>query len=237
MSIYESSKREGGVKEATQFKISLVISVLRRFLSDPSTSSVLDISAGWGDRLIGAISSNVANYVAFDPNTNLREGHRGIIDHFARDRKERFKVIYEPFEKGTLPGGIEYDLVFTSPPFFDLEVYTDAEGQSLANYSDGRGWLVNFLFASLKKAWGALKEGGHMVIHITDSGSLQICEPMVLYCSWKLRGCDFQGVLSSRGGAGIERPMWVFRKGSSSPHSRKAEATMKKYHRDLYELC
>lgn len=235
--IYESSKLPEGIRESTQFKISLAISVLRKFLPDTRNSSVLDISAGWGDRLISAIACDVANYVACDPNTTLASGHREIIEHFVTDRRERFKIIYEPFETATLPSGIEYDLVFTSPPFFDLEIYSDETTQSVATYNSANNWLVNFLFKSLEKAWNVLKVGGTMAIHITDTPSLKVCEPMVLFASWRLKGCAFKGVLGSLGGAGQVRPIWVFHKTSSSPHARRAERVLKSMHTEIYDLC
>ena len=201
------------------------------------THTVLDISAGWGDRLISAIACDVANYVACDPNTTLASGHREIIERFVTDRRERFKIIYEPFETATLPSGIEYDLVFTSPPFFDLEIYSDETTQSVATYNSANNWLVNFLFKSLEKAWGVLKVGGTMAIHITDTPSLKVCEPMVLFASWRLKGCAFKGVLGSLGGAGQVRPIWVFHKTSSSPHARRAERVLKSMHTEIYDLC
>ena len=238
--IYESSKDADGIKESTQFKISLAVSVIKKCLSivgvAPHEASLLDISAGWGDRLISAISLDVANYVACDPNTTLREGHRKIIDTFARG-SDRYRVIYEPFESASLPPTIEYDLVFTSPPFFDLEVYTKDTNQSVATHEGPINWLVGFLFKSLEKAWKVLKVGGIMAIHITDSPSIRVCEPMVLYASWKLRGCRYMGVLGSLGGAGLVRPIWVFQKTSTSPHARKSEAALKNNHPEVYEAC
>tara|TARA_B100000035_G_scaffold309224_1_gene315101 strand:+ start:457 stop:1932 length:1476 start_codon:yes stop_codon:yes gene_type:complete len=236
--IYELGSKTDGIKESTQFKISLAMSVMKKFLPEPKASNVLDISAGWGDRLIAAIGCDVGHYVATDPNTSLQDGHRNIIERFASsESRGKFKIIYEPFETAVLPTGIEYDLVFTSPPFFNLEIYSNEATQSVAKYSDNLGWLVNFLFKSLEKAWSVLKVGGTMAIHITDTPSIRVCEPMILFCSWKLRGCEYRGVVGSLGGAGLVRPIWVFRKGSSSPHSRKAEKVLKNNHREVYELC
>ena len=56
------------VKECTQFKPSLAVAVLRLFHAE----RVLDFSAGWGDRLIGAIAAGVRTYHAWDPNTALK---------------------------------------------------------------------------------------------------------------------------------------------------------------------
>ena len=149
--IYNSSSKPDGIKESTQFKVSLAMSVIKYFCHDPSTSSMLDISAGWGDRLIAAASCGLEHYFACDPNDCLKEGHEKIKDYFIpTEKKHLYEIKYEPFESATLPDK-KYDLVFSSPPFFDLEEYSNESTQSLVNYKDGNNWLVNFLFVSLEK--------------------------------------------------------------------------------------
>ena len=94
-------------------------------------SRVLDFSAGWGDRLVGAAAAKtVLSYQAFDPNTDLIAGHTAIIERLVDEpRRKNFSVIYEPAQHVELPYGRTYDLIFTSPPFFDLEIYTDKARQ------------------------------------------------------------------------------------------------------------
>jgi len=53
---YSSSKEW---KECTQFKPSLVVAVIQYFRA----TRVLDFSAGWGDRLTGAIAAGVERWV------------------------------------------------------------------------------------------------------------------------------------------------------------------------------
>eukprot|EP00750_Incisomonas_marina_P020889 INCI4108.3.p2 GENE.INCI4108.3~~INCI4108.3.p2 ORF type:complete len:588 (-),score=111.95 INCI4108.3:2654-4345(-) len=119
------------MKECTQFKASLTVCIFRRF----KATRVLDISAGWGDRLLGALASGVERYVATDPNVALRSGHNKLISKLAPLSRykpnPRISILYEPFETATLPAGETYDLVFTSPPFFDFEIYTNLPGQSV----------------------------------------------------------------------------------------------------------
>ena len=143
------------LKECTQFKPSLVVAVIRLF----QARRMLDFSAGWGDRLAGAIAANVDRYIAFDPNTSLRAGHDAIIERFVPpERRRDFTITYTGFEDAELADGC-VDLVFTSPPFFTLEIYTDLPGQSSASYPAFNDWLVRFLFRCLHKAWRALVIG------------------------------------------------------------------------------
>ena len=224
-------------KECTQFKPSLAVSVIKFF----KAKRVLDFSAGWGDRLAGAIAANVDRYTAYDPNTSLTQGHSAIISSYvAADRRGDYTVTYTGFEGATVPHQ-DYDLVFTSPPFFDFEIYTSLPGQSVDTYKSLNSWMVDFLFACLKKAWDALQINGHIVIHITDVFKTKVCERMCLLVTWQLRGAHYRGVLNSVGFVGKPRPMWVFRKQAPSDDDdsiqRDAEQQLKYIYRDTYEYA
>ena len=196
------------VRECTQFKPTLVKGVIEHF----GARTMLDFSAGWGDRLAGAIGADVERYTAFDPNKTLIPGHAALIDRFvAPEKRSRFSITYVPFEQAVVEPDA-YDLVFTSPPFFDFEVYTDLPGQSVQTYSTFETWLVHFLLTSMEKAWTALHVRGHMVIHITDVFKTKVCEPMCLLALAFLPGCKYLGVMNSNGLAGKPRPMWAFQR-------------------------
>ena len=62
----------------SQFKPTLVVCVVRRL----GARRMLDFSAGWGDRLVGAIAAGLDKYVATDPNVGLRAGHDAIKEAF-----------------------------------------------------------------------------------------------------------------------------------------------------------
>lgn len=220
------------VKECTQFKPSLAVSVFQKL----NATRVLDFSAGWGDRLVAAIAySNIVRYLAFDPNATLRDGHSSIIRTFVHDESKRanYTVVYEPFESATIHDSETFDLVFTSPPFFDFETYTSLPGQSASSYPQRDEWLVRFLFASLAKSWQRLVVGGHLAIHITDVYKTQVCEAMNLFMQCRLPGAHYRGVLASVGDAGKPRPIWVWQKqaplGASNPRIAQAANYLKQY--------
>ena len=85
-SIYGNRK----IKECTQFKPTLARSVMEKLRA----SRVVDFSAGWGDRLLGAAaSSKVHSYLAFDPNIDLSPGHTAMLDRFVHgSRRKNFQV-------------------------------------------------------------------------------------------------------------------------------------------------
>lgn len=235
--------------DATNFKVSAATAVFIHF----NARRILDISAGWGDRLVAAIGHHAERYLAYDPNKKLYEGHKQILDHFAQYMKANtthFEIRYEPFETADI-GGEMFDLVFTSPPYFDLEIYDsdDVEKtQSSTKYDVFEGWLTSFLFRSLYNAWNHLLVGGNMVIHISDFSGRTIVEPMIMFVLSKCRGARFNGVIGTNTYISDKdlrenlkvypKPMWAFYKDKTDDRrtATDMDESMKRNYREIYEL-
>mgnify|MGYP001211294529 CR=1 FL=1 len=170
------------------------------------SKSILDFSAGWGDRLAGFYASETGEfYIGIDPRKEnhpiyeeqklFYEKHRTM---FEVDKKSMFvEHPAEDFEykKNT------YDTVFTSPPYFNVERYSYDDTQSWVRYKDIDEWNENFLHTTLGKLWSSVKKGGYVLINIsdvysnakwsTDRGWLEICNPMNDFLSTigEYRGC------------------------------------------------
>lgn len=198
--------------EPTTFRLtwakSLITTVYGGYISDANLL-ILDMSAGWGDRLITAISMN-AKYIGFDPNIKLKDGHDRIIKLFGNSTDHRIR--YEPFESANLEDfHHKVDIVFTSPPFFDLEVYSDDSTQSINRYPNSRDWVNNFLIKSLDKSWDTLKDGGYLILHISDLRDLPLCE--IVYNHMKsVTRSKFEGIIGVSGTKGKASPVWIWKK-------------------------
>ena len=237
--------------ECNSFKASLASSVYWHF----NAKRILDISSGWGDRLLGAMAHYADRYLGFDPNIELQKGYNAMKDMFlSAENKSRFEVIPTPFEESDL-NGESFDLVFTSPPYYDFEVYVEGDtAQSMVKYKTLNEWLIGFLFTSLKKAWSVLIQTGNMVIHINDphypkevevSNRHKFVEAMILFIGGWCPGSIFDGVIGTIGEPrpdkrpGIPRPMWVFHNDSkyaSKDYAQKCRNLMRKNYANLYEL-
>jgi tRNA1(Val) A37 N6-methylase TrmN6 len=167
---------------------------------------ILDISAGWGDRMIAATSIG-ADYTGYDPNLALKSGHDKIIQMFGSHEKQ--KIIYQPFETSEVTD--KYDLVISSPPFFDLEIYSSDDTQSTSRYKNFNEWRDLFLIKSLGIAWNALNTKGIMAIHISDFSKLNIVRYMLDQVS-TFQNCKSLGVIGLKGESGDIRPVWVWQK-------------------------
>jgi len=181
--------------------------------------SWLDISAGWGDRLITAAALKM-RYVAADPNTKLQPGYQQIIALHGDPQLQRV----EPVGFENLSLGTElFDVVLTSPPYFNLEIYDQTStSQSIAQYNNRTDWLTHFLFPVLQKAWRHLRVGGYLILHLGDNREIPLSEETNLFIETYLQGASWQGIIGVKNkevvgstGAllgGHARPVWVWQK-------------------------
>ena len=135
-------------KPCNNFRISVCLEVLKLF----KPKKWLDISAGWGDRLMSALLYQPLEvYCGVDPNPCLHPYYQEMIKTLDPNGKKECILIKDGFETAVLPN-IKFDLVFSSPPFFDLEIYSTASANSLVKYKGEDGWFNGFLMPSIYKA-------------------------------------------------------------------------------------
>lgn len=204
---------------ASQFRPSTAKSIIEYF----DAKHILDFSSGWGDRLQGFLSSNAISYTGIDPNENLIQGYKKQIKYFGKNKTVH--MISACAEDTKLKG--KYDLIFTSPPYFNVERYTQEDNQSFKRYKKLEDWLTEFLFKSIKRAWKKLEVNGHLVLNISDVYANhrinKICDPMNDYIS-KLSGAKYVGCycyeMKKRPNSGALKgkegkfgePVWVWKK-------------------------
>jgi len=155
-------------------------SVAKYFYDRFKAKNVLDFSMGWGDRLSGFLaSSSTSHYFGIDPNVCLRPGLTEQYKRFNLNKDCTF--LFEAAEDALIPKNY-FDMVFSSPPYYNVEKYTYSENQSWVRYKLFDDWMSKFLLPVIYKSVEALKPGGHLVINISDvySGHKhnKICDPM-----------------------------------------------------------
>ena len=120
---------------------------------------VLDFSAGWGGRCLAAMSMGIP-YVGVDANRNLEPAYRAMIR--AAAPTARTTMLFQPSETVDF-SKFEYDLIFTSPPYFMIEEY-----ERMPQYGSKEGFLTKFFLPVVKAAWQHLARGGHMVLNMPE---------------------------------------------------------------------
>lgn len=118
---------------------------------------VLDVCAGWGGRMIGAKSVGIkVHYTGIDPCAKTYEALRAIRDELGLTNvtliNQSAEVALQELDPGPGPGpgaaNAKYDIALTSPPYYNLEIYSDEPTQSVTSsaVSDGyQAWLNKFL--------------------------------------------------------------------------------------------
>jgi hypothetical protein len=207
--------RANGYKLATTFMPSYAKAIYEHF----NATIVLDPCAGWGDRLLGALTSScVEKYIGFDPNKKLRPGYADIIaavrhihpssiNEHVMSFDNIVSIYSTPFEMGisNIPDET-VDLVFTSPPFFDYEIYCSTNPM----YTD---WISEFYVPLFRESERVCKQSGHVVIYVDDTSSgginqfiqthiQHICPLLVLQPK-----IAFMGITSKK-----QRNIWVLKK-------------------------
>jgi len=122
-----------------------------------SPKVILDPCAGWGGRMLGAVSSG-ADYIGFEPNTTTFANLQKMVAFLGIGSK--VTLICDDalnMKKYNLP---KVDMVLTSPPYFDLEVYADEATQSITKTNTYQDWADQFLQEIIRLGIDHLNPGG-----------------------------------------------------------------------------
>lgn len=176
---------------------------------------VLDPCSGWGDRLLGAITANIPTYIGFDPNYKLKTGYSSILnlDNITPINSTDYSVEYSnsyvlyslPFESNQLLDN-SVDFIFTSPPFFNYEIYSDEN----PIYDD---WIEEFYIPLFIQCARVIKPNCYVCIYLNDTsaGEIQsfLMNVVPTICSLQLqsKSIGFKGIWSNS-----IRKIWVYQK-------------------------
>ena len=188
-------KTRNGTKGVVNFKPTIA-----KFIYDnycPEGGRVLDPCSGYSGRLAGCIASNRnIFYHGIDPNGNSSVGNMEMANFFSaqydvlgeRIYKYRFRQDIGMAEEIMPEIREEYDLVFTSPPYFDVEIYSEELSQSCNKYKEYIDWLESFLWVLVDQSRRVLKDDGRLVINVKNVGKYKIADGLCAYCEkdWEL---------------------------------------------------
>ena len=166
-------------KLCNNFRISIAYTIFGMF----GAKRILDPTAGWGDRLCAAIANDSELYVGIDTNTDLFPCYTKMIKKLcSKEKRKNYIMINDGIETAKLPVN-DFDLVFTSPPFFDLEEYSKSSKDSMVAHPTADRWYNDFLLVLLKKAYDHLIVGGRLVLYVAESTDTSYIKRMEKYMS------------------------------------------------------
>jgi len=181
--IRKSLKVFSGAQSVSNFRPTIAKYIYDKYCK--KNNRVLDPCMGYGGRLMGAFcSENVNEYVGVDPckttcKNNVKlfkelhfidgEMNSNMLFDFTISKKAEF--INEPFEDVSLYG--KFDLIFTSPPYFNIEKYSNDSTQSWVRYKTFDSWINNFLEKLIVKSHKHLMDSGFFIINIDGGKKLK----------------------------------------------------------------
>ena len=133
--------------------------------------SVLDPTAGWGGRMLGAWSLGI-DYTGIDTNIEMKPAYDGMINFlneytgfesnvFQVERSGLRQMIWQScldvdFSK------LDYDFVLTSPPYINLEIY-----EHMTLWDSDTAFYKEFFIPLWQKCVDNIKAGGHVCFNIS----------------------------------------------------------------------
>lgn len=162
-SIRKRLKILAGVQGVSNFRPTAASALYTKFAEH---GTVLDMSCGWGGRLLGFVHSYASEYIGYEPSSKtfmglerLSHDYGNIFNNIALINKGSEFIDLEPNS---------VDFAFTSPPYFDVEKYALEDTQSFVKYPTIYEWEHGFLTDTFNNVWKALKPNKFMAINIAN---------------------------------------------------------------------
>lgn len=147
-----------------QFRPIIAMNIYYQF----KPTSILDFTMGWGGRLVGACALDIPHYIGIDLNKKLETPYKNMIDILKKHSKTDIKVFF----KDSLDvdySKLDYDMVFTSPPYYNIELYSGTNKKSIDE------WDEQFYKPIITKTWTHLKTGGHYCLNVPQDVYNRVC--------------------------------------------------------------
>ena len=146
---------------------------------------VLDFTMGWGGRLVAAHVLKLESYIGIDINADLKPGYQKMVSFLQeRETNERITEIELIFKDALQVdySVLDYDTVFTSPPYYNYEIYRNINDYKRDMYTLHQ----QFYIPIIEKTWKYLKPSGHYCLNVPHDIYTKVCIPILGKCTSKL---------------------------------------------------
>lgn len=146
------------------FKASVAKAIYDRYCTN-TTNVVFDYSMGFGQRLAGGLSKNNIFYIGCDPWKETYDNNIELVKFLGKEKQCELLNIgsefyYDEKYKNTI------DLAFSSPPYFNKEVYSEELTQC---YNQGYDYFINHWWKkTVENMSMMLKSNGKLIVNIVD---------------------------------------------------------------------
>lgn len=125
---------------------------------------ILDPCVGWGGRMVAAAAMDVPRYTGFDTNENLRPPYTDMATFLSAHGSATVFDFHFADSSAADLSTIDYDMVLTSPPYWNLEIYrTDASGGTSGK---SKAEWVAWYGRAFRRWFDGLRPGGVCCLNI-----------------------------------------------------------------------
>jgi tRNA1(Val) A37 N6-methylase TrmN6 len=144
--------------------------------------TILDFSAGYGGRLLGAMSLD-RSYTGIDASPEQLNGLKRTVEAMCTESRAKTRLIQGCSEDilPTWPSS-SFSVVFSSPPYFNCEKYSEEATQSYIRYPNYDQWLDSFLRVILNESFRLLEKGGYLILNVANTDRFPIASDAKSFC-------------------------------------------------------
>lgn len=135
-------------------------------------TKVLDPTAGWGGRMLGAWSLGI-DYTGIDTNVEMRPAYNQMMAFLGAEANEFGNGLFTEVNPSKLTmlwescldvdfSKLDYDFVLTSPPYVNLEIY-----EHMTPWARDEDFYTNFFIPLHTKCVTHIKQGGNVAFNIS----------------------------------------------------------------------
>lgn len=161
-----------GLTKNTMYRPHLAKIIVSNFDGDV----VLDPCMGWGGRLLGTVAAG-KKYIGFDPNKETFNNLKRLVKFLnIEDRVELYNVGAEYIQDHISES---VDIILTSPPYFNLEIYSESPTQSENQFINYDEWLKNWLEPVILNCLSLLNKNGTSCWNVHNVGKMKMIDDVM----------------------------------------------------------
>ena len=135
--------------------------------------TILDFCAGWGGAVTAACILNIPNYIGIEINHHLKIPYNDLTNFLSTYSQTKVNMLFQNALEVDY-SILEYDFVFTSPPYYFIQKY---ENNPIYTSKDEMDKL--FYIPLFTKTFANLKQGGNYLLNVNKEVYERVCVPIL----------------------------------------------------------
>lgn len=155
-------------RKVANFDVRAAKNIYDRY-SENKSINILDMCSGFGSRGAAALLSG-HSYTGIDANSEVVDCSNRMLDFLKKYNLISKEGHFLLGDAAILNKDLinNFDLMFTSPPYFNLETYANDNFSSTTNYNNYNNWLEEFIKPLINNTYLYLKENGLLLLNIKN---------------------------------------------------------------------